>query len=63
MTADELRRRQRGYDELLAQTERAREARDRAIVAALGARMRQSEIMEATGLSRGRLAQIRRGTR
>ncbi len=41
----------------------ARAERDRQVIAALDARIPQAEIMAATGLSRARLAQIKRGTR
>lgn len=41
----------------------ARVRRDKAIVAALAAGIPHKDIMEAAGLSRARLAQIKRGTR
>jgi hypothetical protein len=63
MTEAELRKRQRTHEADLARAERSRAARDAAIVEALEARIPHKVIMAATGLSRARLAQIKRGTR
>lgn len=59
----ELRRAQQAYGASLLETERLRAARDAQVRADLAAGVRQREIMDDTGLSRGRVDQIRRGTR
>lgn len=58
-----VRKAQRAYDDIHERAEAMRASRDAAIRAALEARIPQKDIMEATGLSRARLAQIKRGTR
>jgi hypothetical protein len=63
MTSAALRKLQRAHEADIARAERSRKARDAGIVQALTDRMPQAEIMAATGLSRARLAQIKRGTR
>lgn len=63
MTTATLRNAQRLYEGAARKAGQAREQRDQFVRAALEARMPQKDIMSATGLSRTRLAQIRRGTR
>ncbi len=59
----ELRKAQRAYEAGLARAEQLREARDEQIRADLAARVPHKDVMAETGLSRGRVDQIRRGTR
>ncbi len=54
---------QRELDDALDVVARLRSTRDDRIREALAAGVRQREIMDDTGLSRGRVDQIRRGTR
>ena len=54
---------QRKLDDALDDAARLRSIRDGHIREALAAGVRQREIMDDTGLSRGRVDQIRRGTR
>lgn len=63
MSIADLRKAQRAYDAIHERDEAARRERDRVLVAELAAGMKQAEIMAVTGLSRARLAQIKRGTR
>jgi len=59
----ELRKAQQAYGAALLAAERLRAARDAQVRADLAAGFRQREVMDDTGLSRGRVDQIRRGTR
>jgi hypothetical protein len=63
MSIADLRKAQRAYDAIAERYEAARRERDRVLVAELAAGTKQADIMAATGLSRARLAQIKRGTR
>ncbi len=58
-----LRKAQRAYETGLARAEQLREARDEQIRADLAVKVPHKEIMGETGLSRGRVDQIRRGVR
>jgi hypothetical protein len=63
VTIASLRNAQRAYERAAEKAERAREQRDAFVRAALEDRIPHKDIMAATGLSRARLAQIKKGTR
>jgi hypothetical protein len=63
MSIADVRKAQRAYEAIHERDAALRAARDAAVRAALEERIPQAEIMDATGLSRARLAQIKRGTR
>lgn len=59
MTAGELRRRQTAYRAAVARVETHRAARNAAVCDALAEGFTHRQIADATGLSRGRINQIR----
>ena len=59
MTAPELRKAERAYQRAQRHAERARETRNAAVLAALEQGWTHQQIADATGLSRGRVSQIR----
>ena len=59
MTADELRKAEARYQRASRRAEEAREARNAAVHEALSQGWTHAKISEATGLSRGRISQIR----
>ncbi len=58
-----LRKAQHAYEAALVRAKTSREARDEQIRSDLAAKVPHKEIMGETGLSRGRVDQIRRGVR
>jgi DNA-binding NarL/FixJ family response regulator len=60
MTADELRKASTAFERASAKTETARETRNRLVLEALAAGWSLGKIAAATGLSRGRIAQLKR---
>lgn len=63
MTAEELRKAEARYKRAFARAEDAREDRNAAVRAALDAGWTHAAIAEATGLTRGRINQIKEPTR
>lgn len=64
MSLAAVRKAQRAYDAIHERDAAARAARDDAVRAALADRNNlHTDIMAVTGLSRGRIAQIKKGTR
>lgn len=61
MTAAELRKAERAYQRAAARAELARYRRNAAVRAALDEGWTHQAISEATGLSRGRISQIKAG--
>ena len=59
MTPDEVRMAQIRYEQALAQAEAARVDRNCLVAVALAQGWTHAQIAEATGLSRGRVSQIR----
>jgi transcriptional regulator with XRE-family HTH domain len=59
LTPDELRKAEARYQRAFARSEEARIERNRLILTALAAGWTHARIAEATGMSRGRVSQIR----
>lgn len=59
MTADELRRAEASYQRASDRAEKLREQRNAAVKEALAEGWTHAKIAETTGLSRGRISQIR----
>jgi transcriptional regulator with XRE-family HTH domain len=59
MTAQDLRKAEARYERAFGRSEVAREERNRLVREALGAGWTHAQIAEATGLSRGRVSQIK----
>jgi hypothetical protein len=59
MTAADLRKAERAYQRAHGRAEEAREARNATVRQALAEGWTHSRISEATGLSRGRISQIK----
>lgn len=62
MTADELRTAQKAYDRALKRAEQARETRNKKVREALRDEWSHTAIARATGLTRGRINQLKETT-